>query len=73
MSRFHEGLDRDGAEEVDGGEALMRISAHERLCAWRYNELLSRVGRLEGIIVAAAGTIIVGMGGIILTLALRGH
>jgi hypothetical protein len=54
-----------------GAEALAKIQSHERLCAWRYKYLIERVERLETIILAAAGTLIVGMAGVIITLAIN--
>lgn len=55
-----------------------RISVHEAVCAERYARILlmlrdtaHRVGRLETMVAAAAGTTILGMGGLIVTLALK--
>jgi hypothetical protein len=55
-----------------------RMSVHEAVCAERYASILvmlrdtaHRVSRLEVMVLSAAGTMILGMGGIIVTLALR--
>ena len=55
-----------------------RISVHEAVCAERYARILlmlrdtsHRVGRLETMVAAAAGTTILGVGGLIVTLALK--
>jgi hypothetical protein len=70
------------AERAEGfshaTDADTRISVHEAVCAERYARILlmlrdtaHRVGRLETMVAAAAGTTILGMGGLIVTLALK--
>lgn len=54
-------------------QALLGLHAHEQVCAERYAGILSRIGRLEAIIIGSAGSLIFGMAGIIATLALRAH
>lgn len=54
-------------------DAHGRIDSHEEVCALRWGMVLSRMDRLERIMVTAAGTLIVGMAGLIVTLLLRGH
>jgi hypothetical protein len=54
-----------------GAEALAKIQSHERLCAWRYKFLIERVTRLETIVIAAAGTLILGMASVLATLVIR--
>ena len=41
-------------EEVDH-----RLSTHEELCAFRYEAINARLKRLEGILMASAGAIII--------------
>ena len=48
-----------------------RLSTHEAVCADRYSGIMSRLGRLEAIIICAVGAMIVGMSALIITLALR--
>jgi hypothetical protein len=55
-----------------------RISVHEAVCAERYASILAmlrdtarRVTRLEIMVLAAAGSTILGMAGLVATLALR--
>lgn len=54
-----------------GARALARLEAHEEVCALRYQGIIDRVGRLEKVIIGAAGTLILGMGGLIATLVLH--
>ena len=35
-----------------------KLATHEEVCALRYSGILARLGRLEALVVAAAGTII---------------
>lgn len=49
-----------------------RLSVHEAVCAERYTTIVSRIGRLEMIIVCAAGALLVGMAGLIVTLVVKG-
>ncbi|HLY52552.1 MAG TPA: hypothetical protein VKQ31_06045 [Steroidobacteraceae bacterium] len=55
-----------------------RISVHEAVCAERYASILAmlrdtahRVTRLEVMVLAAAGSTILGMAGLVATMALR--
>ena len=49
---------------IDKTEA--RLATHEEVCTLRYEGLCARLKRIEGIGVAACGTIIVMLAGIIL-------
>ena len=68
-------------EWSDDPIAEARLSVHEAVCAERYGNLLAmltstvnRVGRLESLVWGVAGVMIVGMAGLIATLALKpGH
>lgn len=69
---------RDDDRIVSIDEA--RLDTHEAVCAERYAKIIDkidsamwRIGRLEWLVMAVAGAVIVGMGGLIVTLALRGH
>jgi hypothetical protein len=53
-------------EETD--DLDKRLSVHEAVCAERYAALMARMGRLEKIILSVAGTLIVGMGGLLVKL-----
>ena len=59
-------------------ETSARLDTHEAVCAERYGNLVRliegtahRVGRLEVLVVIVAGSMIVGMAGLIITLALK--
>jgi hypothetical protein len=64
---------------ADAAEA--QLHTHEAVCAERYGKImrlldaaLHRIGRLEVLVVIVAGSMIVGMAGLIITLALKlGH
>lgn len=53
-------------------ELEAKLIPHEMVSAERYGTLIKRVDRLELIMLSTAGTLIVGMAGIILTIALKG-
>lgn len=53
-------------------ELEVQLTSHEAVCAERYQTFIQRVDRLEIILLAAAGTLIVGMGGIIMAILLKG-
>jgi hypothetical protein len=42
-----------------------RLSTHEEVCAFRYEQINSRLKRLESIIINVAGLMIVSMAGVI--------
>lgn len=44
-----------------------RLSAHEEVCAMRYEQINARLKRLEQIIINACGVLLIGMGGVIFT------
>jgi hypothetical protein len=48
---------------IDATEA--RLSTHEQVCAFRYEQINARLKRLEGIILTVAGVMIVSMAGVI--------
>jgi hypothetical protein len=48
---------------IDATEA--RLSTHEEICAFRYEQINSRLKRLESIIINVAGLMIVSMAGVI--------
>ena len=69
------------AVRASRGKAV-RADTHEAVCAERYGNLVrliegtaQRVGRLEVLVVIVAGSVIIGMAGVIVTLALKlgGH
>jgi hypothetical protein len=62
-----------GAESAAG-----QLRTHEAVCAERYGRIMGlldaaihRIGRLEVLVVIVAGSVICGMGGVIVTLALK--
>jgi hypothetical protein len=48
---------------IDATEA--RLSTHEEVCAFRYEQINARLKRLESIILNVAGLMIVSMAGVI--------
>lgn len=48
---------------IDATDA--RLSTHEEVCALRYEQINSRLKRLEGILMKTAGIMIVSMAGVI--------
>lgn len=46
-------------------ETDARLSTHEEVCALRYEQINSRLKRLEGILIKACGTMLVGMAGVV--------
>lgn len=53
-------------------ELEVQLVSHEAVCAERYNTFIQRVDRLEKLLIKAAGVLIVGMAGVILTIMMRG-
>ena len=49
-----------------------QFSSHEAVCAERYNTFITRVDRLEKLLIKAAGTLIMGMAGVIIAIITRG-
>jgi len=47
-------------------ETEARLNSHEAVCAERYDQINARLKRIERIIMNAAGTMLVGMGGVVL-------
>jgi len=52
-------------------EVSVRLGQHEAVCAERYGGIINRLGQLERVLMVAAGGLIVGMAGLIVTLAIR--
>jgi len=48
-----------------------RLSSHEEVCAFRYEQINARLKRLEGIIIKACGALLLGMSGVIWTFILH--
>jgi hypothetical protein len=53
-------------------EVENKLVTHEAICAERYATFIHRVDRLERLLIAAAGVLIVGMAGIIMSILLKG-
>lgn len=53
-------------------ELEAKLITHEMVSAERYGTLIKRVDRLELIMLSTAGTLVVGMAGVILTVVLKG-
>jgi hypothetical protein len=49
-----------------------KLVTHEAICAERYNTFITRVDRLEKLLIKAAGTLIMGMAGVIIAIITRG-
>jgi hypothetical protein len=50
----------------------VQLTSHEAVCAERYQTFIKRVDRLESLIIQTAGALIVGMGGIVVTILMKG-
>lgn len=48
-----------------------RLSTHEEICAFRYEQINARLKRLEGIIIKAFGILTVSMAGTLMTILLH--
>jgi hypothetical protein len=48
---------------IDATDA--RLSTHEQVCAFRYEQINARLKRLEGVIIKAASVMIMSMAGVI--------
>ena len=53
-------------------EVENKLITHEAICAERYNTFISRVDRLEKLLIKAAGTLIIGMAGVIIAVVTNG-
>jgi len=53
-------------------EVENKLITHEAICAERYNTFISRVDRLEKLLIKAAGTLIMGMAGVIIAIVTKG-
>lgn len=51
------------SEQIDATEA--RLTTHEQVCAFRYEQINARLKRLEQIMMQTAGIMILSMGGVI--------
>lgn len=60
------------SDEVVDHVARARMDAHEDICAQRYGELQTTLASLNNRMFVAAGALIVGMGGLIVTLLVSG-
>lgn len=49
-----------------------KLVTHEAICAERYNTFITRVDRLEKLLIKAAGTSIMGMAGVIIAIITKG-
>ena len=53
-------------------EVENKLVTHEAVCAERYSTFIMRVDRLERLLIGAAGVLIVGMAGIIMSILIKG-
>jgi hypothetical protein len=53
-------------------ELESKLVTHEAVCAERYSTFITRVDRLEKLLIKAASTLIVGMAGMIAAIVARG-
>lgn len=54
-------------------ELEVQLVSHEAVCAERYSTFITRIDRLEKLFIKAAGVLIVGMTGLIITIILKGY
>ena len=50
-----------------------KLITHEAICAERYSTFITRVDRLEKLLIKAAGAMITGMAGVIIAILMKGH
>jgi len=50
-----------------------KLVTHEAICAERYNTFITRVDRLEKLLIKAAGALISGMAGVIIAILIKGN
>lgn len=64
-------------ESIDVVRLSGRITTHEAVCAQRWDQMIKRMDRVEGVIIKAVGALLLafltGSGGIIATLILTKH
>jgi hypothetical protein len=53
-------------------ELESKLVTHEAVCAERYSTFITRVDRLEKLLIKAASTLIVGMAGVIAAIIAKG-
>ena len=53
-------------------EIETKLITHEAVCSERYNTFIMRVDRLEKLLIKAAGVMIMGMAGVIISILLKG-
>jgi len=49
-----------------------KLITHEAICAERYSTFITRVDRLEKLLIKAAGAMITGMAGVIIAILIKG-
>jgi hypothetical protein len=71
MAKSHEEMAED-LEDLDPPLSPgARLTLHEQICALRWKACQARLGRLENIGLLCAGTLIVGLGSLVITLSLK--
>lgn len=60
------------SRDPSAAEVAAGLEKHEAVCAERWNQILGRMGRMETIVIGAASSMLLGMGGIIWTLLAKG-
>ncbi len=51
------------APRNNSGATASKLATHEAVCADRYLGIMSRIGRLEMLVIGTAGAIIIGLAG----------
>lgn len=51
-----------------GAQALAKMVTHEAVCVIRYDQIIARIGRLEAVVLTAAGGLILSLVGLVGTL-----
>ena len=49
-----------------------KLITHEAICAERYSTFITRVDRLEKLLIKSAGSLILGMAGVIIAIVTKG-
>jgi hypothetical protein len=62
-----------GMEMATSHELEVKLVSHEAVCAERYSTFITRVDRLEKLMIKTAGALIVGMAGVLMAIILKGY
>jgi hypothetical protein len=59
---------KEVSDKMDARDVAAKLNTHEEVCAERYGQIRSRLNRLEAILIGTAGTLLLGMAGLVVKL-----